>query len=87
MNRKLKIFINKLAAIPTDKYLHFIAGMIIAAFFALVIHNGRMWCIAPVVFMGVGKEIYDKIDYGRFDFVDLAYTVAGGLIIQIFALI
>lgn len=85
MNAKLKNIVSKLASIPTDKLLHFIAGILIAAFVALVIPTGRLWCVVPVVVAAFGKEVYDEIDYGGFDWVDLCYTVVGGLIIQVFA--
>ncbi len=80
-----KKILSWLSQIKTDKFLHFIAGMIIAAFVALVIPTGRLWCFLPVVVIGFAKEVYDEINYGGFDWLDLAYTIAGGLIIQIFA--
>ncbi len=89
MKNQLFIFIKKiipwLSQIKADKFLHFIAGMIIAAFVALVIPTGRLWCIVPAVVIGFAKEVYDEISYGGFDWLDLAYTIVGGFIIQIFA--
>ena len=83
----MKHLVNILASIPTDKLLHFVVGTFIASFFALVVPTGRLWCIAPVVLAAIAKEVYDEIDYGGFDWVDIAYTVEGGLIIQVFALL
>lgn len=65
-----------------DKWLHCIAGLIIAAFFAIVIRDP--WCIAPVAIAGVAKEVFDLITTKKFDWKDLVATVAGGLIIQVF---
>lgn len=81
----MKKIIAKLAAIPTDKYMHLVVGLIVAAFFALVVPTGRLWCAAPAVVLGLAKEVYDKIDYGCFNWADFLYTAAGGLIIQLFA--
>lgn len=83
--KKIKQFIARLAKIPTDKYMHLTVGMIVAAFCALVVPTGRLWCAAPVIVLGLAKEVYDQIDYGGFDWVDFLYTAAGGLIIQVFA--
>ena len=65
--------------------LHLLAGVLVAAFFALVMPCTAGWCIVFTVFAGVVKEIIDQYRYNGWDWVDLAYTVAGGLIIQIFA--
>jgi len=85
MNAILKNILDKLGKIPADKLLHFIAGALIAAFFALVVPTGRLWCIGPVVLAAIAKEIYDEVDYGGFDWADIGSTVLGGLIIQVFA--
>lgn len=60
-----------LGSIPSDKLLHLIAGAVIAAFFAAI--------------AGVAKEAFDQYRYKGWDWLDLAYTMAGGFIIQIFA--
>lgn len=74
----------KLAAIPIDKYLHFIAGMVIAAvgYFALDMRA----CIAPVIVAGLVKEVIDELRYGGADLADVIYTVAGGAVIQLLVL-
>lgn len=60
-----------------DKLLHFIAGAVIAAPIA--------WLAEPVYGMlaamlaGYGKEVRDKLTYGRFDAADFVVTVIGGI--------
>ena len=71
--------------IAHHKLLHLLAGVLVAAFFALVMPCTAGWSIVLTVFAGVVKEIIDQYRYNGWDWVDLAYTVAGGLIIQIFA--
>lgn len=71
-----------LASFGVDKYLHFIAGLIIAAFFAIVLKMDV--CIVPVLFAGFIKEAFDEWRYGDFDWRDFAATILGGLIIQLF---
>lgn len=73
-----------LGGIPSDKALHFIAGMLITAFAAVIIP-----CFAPLacvvaIIAGFAKEIYDEINYGGFDWKDLLATVLGGVVMQIF---
>ena len=63
-----------------DKLYHFIAGAIIfwvASYF--------MSCpIIPVIVIGTGKEVYDKIiKHSYADFWDFLATVAGGLIVWV----
>lgn len=74
----------KLAAIPIDKYLHFIVGLVIAAFANYVMDWGA--CIAPVIVAAFVKEVIDEFRYGGADLADIAYTVAGGAIIQLLCL-
>lgn len=73
-----------LAGIPVDKYLHFIAGLIISAFFCITL--GMKVCIVPTIFAGFIKEFVDEWRYGGFDWYDLLATCLGGLIIQLFAI-
>lgn len=74
-----------LGSIPSDKLLHLLAGVLVAAFFALVVPHTAKWCIVFAVFAGVAKESIDQYRYKGWDWLDLAYTMAGGFIIQIFA--
>lgn len=69
--------------IGIDKHWHFIVGMIIAAFFAMVI--GLEVCILPVIAVAFLKEMYDTVvKLVPIDWWDLTATILGGLIIQIF---
>lgn len=74
-----------LGGIARDKLLHFIAGALIATFFALVMPCLARWCVVFAILVGVAKESIDQYRYNGWDWVDLAYTVGGGFIIQIFA--
>ena len=76
---KIMRFFNALSA---DKYLHIIAGMVIAAFFNIAL--GMEVCIAPVIVAGFIKEFIDEWRYGGADIADFAATVAGGAVIQLF---
>lgn len=58
---------------------------VIAAFFALVIPYTAEICVLFAAIAGVAKEAFDQYRYKGWDWLDLAYTMAGGFIIQIFA--
>ena len=68
-----------LGSIPSDKLLHLIAGAVIAAFFALVIPYTAEICVLFAAIAGVAKEAFDQYRYKGWDWLDLAYTMAGGL--------
>lgn len=70
--------------VPYDKWLHFIAGLIIAAFFCIDLK--MVVCIVPVVLAGFLKEFFDLWTSDKFDWWDFAATCAGGLVIQIMAI-
>jgi hypothetical protein len=76
---KIVAFFNALTA---DKYLHLIAGLIVAAFFNIAL--GMEVCIAPVIVAGFIKEFIDEWRYGGADIADFAATLAGGAVIQLF---
>ena len=79
-----KIYAKLLAilnGIGVDKYLHFIAGLIIAAFFNIAL--GMKVCIVPVVFAAIIKEAIDQSGSGTPDWRDAVATMAGGAVIQI----
>lgn len=82
----MKKFWNKIVAffnaLTADKYLHLIAGLVIAAFFNIAL--GMEVCIAPVIVAGFIKEFIDEWRYGGADIADFAATVAGGAVIQLF---
>lgn len=71
--------------IGKDKLLHAAAGAVIAIVAALIwrFTVGNGWAFAGIcsaLLAGVGKELYDRRDYGVFDLEDVAATVIGGLI-------
>lgn len=78
-------FVDILYAIPFDKYLHFIAGLIIAAFFGITLHVEG--AIFPALFAGLIKDAIDEIVYDGFDWWDVLATTAGGAVIQLFILL
>lgn len=72
-----------LNGIGIDKYLHFIAGMLVAAFFNIAL--GMEVCIVPVLFAAAIKEAVDQSGNGTPDWRDAVATLAGGAVIQLFA--
>lgn len=74
-----------LLAIPRDKELHFLGGVIVAAFFAIV--WGFPLPILAAALAGLIKEAFDKYTTGVVEWSDFFYTCAGGLVIQAFALL
>lgn len=75
-------FVGLFSEIRRDRLYHFICGLIIAAFFFIVLHMNV--CIVPVVFAAFIKEFFDTWTDGNFDWIDLLATVLGGLVIQLF---
>lgn len=87
MKKLLKIYdkvASFLAGIAIDKYLHFIAGILIALVFFFLFDMKA--CIAPVIVAAIAKECIDELRYGGADLADFAYTVVGGAIIQLLCL-
>ena len=75
---------NCLAGIPHDKLLHFIAGMIVAAFFSIVIIDTAVFCVVMAALVGAIKEAVDEWKKpGAWSYADLLATTLGGLVIQI----
>lgn len=69
--------------IEIDKYWHFILGMVIASFFAMVIELEV--CILPVLAVAFIKECYDTISKIQpVNWWDMIATLLGGLVIQLF---
>ena len=61
-----------------DLILHMLVGAVLAL-------PTIKWKWFPVVgiIAGIGKEIYDHIDYGFFDPIDMLYTFAGVVIVAV----
>lgn len=74
----------KLGSIPSDKMLHFIAGMLITAFVAVIAPRFAPLAVTVAIVAGFAKEIYDEINYGGFDWKDLLATILGGVVMQVF---
>ena len=73
-----------LSQIPVDKWMHFCAGLIVAAFFAIVCHAGG-FAILFAFLAGFVKEFCDSWkDDDKWNWLDLIATTCGGLIIEIF---
>ena len=64
--------------IPYDKRLHILAGFIIAFIFSIVF--GWLEGLTAGIIAGVGKEVYDKLDYGLFDIEDMITTFIGSIV-------
>ena len=77
--------VKQIYKVPFDKWLHFIAGLLVAALTVITFHF--KWCIAPALFAGIAKEAFDYFTTKKVEWLDLLATVIGGLIIQIFALL
>ena len=76
-----KIF-ERLADIGSDKYLHFIVGMMVAAIMRL--HVGALAALAAVTIVMVVKECIDHfIRKENFDLTDALFGVMGGVLILI----
>ena len=73
--------------VPKDKLLHFIAGVLIAAFFAIILPTWAEWCIVPVIFLAFIKEFFDLWTTNKWEWWDFGATVIGGLVIFIFTLL
>lgn len=61
-----------LLSIDKDKLLHSFYGTLI---YALVSVFSAYIALCVVLLVAVGKEVYDYKDYGKFDIVDLVYTI------------
>ena len=82
----IKRIIFKLAAISTDKYLHFICGFIIAQVVTQLLDRRLPWWAASAlgllaaVVAGVAKEYYDKKHGELPECQDAFATALGGLL-------
>lgn len=79
---------NWLVNLQLDKLLHFIAGLLITSFFAIVIPFTASWCISFAIVAGLAKEAIDEYKNPMsWSNEDLFATVLGGFVIQAFVLI
>lgn len=81
IERIYKLF-ERLASIGSDKYLHFIVGMILATIMRL--HVGALAALTAVVIVMVVKECIDHfIRKENFDWEDTLAGVMGGVVMLI----
>ena len=81
VERIYKIF-ERLADIGSDKYLHFIVGMILATIMRL--HVGILAALAAVAIVMVAKECIDHfVRKENFDLTDALAGVIGGVVMLI----
>lgn len=77
IERIYKLF-ERLADIGSDKYLHFIVGMMVAAIMRL--HVGALAALTAVVIIMIAKESVDHfIRKENFDLTDALAGVMGGM--------
>lgn len=74
-----------LPLIPQDKANHLIYGLAIYALSCLFL-DGMLPFFITLLF-ATGKEIKDYISYGKFDFLDLLFTILPSIIYELFKLI
>lgn len=76
-----KIF-GRLADIGSDKYLHFIVGMMVAAVMRL--HVGALAALTAVVMVMTAKEMVDHfVRKENFDLTDALFGIMGGVVMLI----
>lgn len=81
IERIYKLF-GRLASIGSDKYLHFIVGMILATIMRL--HVGALAALAAVAIVMAGKECIDHfVRKENFDLTDALFGVMGGVVMLI----
>ena len=79
IERIYRIF-ERLASIGSDKYLHFIVGMMVAAIMRL--HVGALAALTAVTIVMVAKETIDHfVRKENFDLTDALAGVMGGVVI------
>lgn len=79
-------FVTLVNKVPKDKLLHFVVGLLIAAFCALTLKWG-LWCIIPSVVFGLLKELFDWWTTRVMEWWDFGATAIGGAVIFLFILI
>ena len=81
IERICKLF-ERLADIGSDKYLHFIVGMMVAAIMRL--HVGALAALTAVTVVMVAKESIDHfVRKENFDLTDALFGIMGGVVILI----
>lgn len=77
-------FISK---VPYDKLLHFVAGLIVAAFFAIALKWPGWAALLMSVAFGALKELFDWLTTKKVEWWDGIATSIGGVVILVFWLL
>lgn len=78
IERIYKLF-ERLADIGSDKYLHFIVGMVLAAIMRL--HVGALAALTAVAIVMIAKECVDHfVRKENFDLTDALFGIMGGVV-------
>nr|DAF24777.1 MAG TPA: hypothetical protein [Caudoviricetes sp.] len=81
IERIYKLF-ERLASIGSDKYLHFIVGMILATIVRL--HVGALAALIAVTIVMVAKECIDHfVRKENFDLTDALFGIMGGVVMLV----
>jgi len=83
INDVIARFVAWLRAMPSDKWLHFVAGAGVTAVIAVCRPLAVVACFAGII-SGVVKECYDWQRGGFFDVGDAVATASGAIAMQIF---
>ena len=79
--------VSLISKVPYDKLLHFIVGLIVAAFFVIALKWAGWEALLVAVAVGALKELFDWLTTEKVEWWDAVATVIGGLVILIFWLI
>lgn len=82
MIEKIYKLFERLASIGSDKYLHLIVGMMVAAIVRL--HVGALAALAAVTVVMITKECIDHfLRKENFDLADALFGIMGGVVMLI----
>ena len=79
--------VSLISKVPYDKLLHFIVGLIVAAFFVIALKWAGWEALLVTVAVGALKELFDWLTTEKVEWWDAVATVIGGLVILIFWLL
>ena len=70
----------KLPLVPLDKSNHFIYGFTLYSLLSLI---NKDLALTMVFIAAIGKECYDFKSYGKFDLIDILFTVLPAVILYL----
>ena len=79
-------FVRLLSKPTYDQWLHFVFGLLAAAFFYIALGWGY-WSVLPTIALAFAKEAIDKWITGQWDWRDIVAGCAGGIMIWLFLLL